>query len=49
MVLDAARDCLLYGVVPEMSTWVGLGAWAAGALVVGFLVFWQAEESYGRP
>jgi len=48
MVLDAARDTLLYGVVPATSTWVGLGAWSVGMLVVGFLVFWRAEESYGR-
>jgi len=48
MVLDAARDTLLYGVVPAMSTWIGLGAWSMGMLVVGFLVFWRAEESYGR-
>ena len=48
MVLDAARDTLLYGVAPAMSTWVGLGAWAVGTLVVGFVVFWRAEESYGR-
>lgn len=48
MVLDASRDTLLYGVMPELSTWIGLGAWAVGMLVVGFLVFWRAEESYGR-
>jgi teichoic acid transport system permease protein len=48
MVLDAARDTLLYGVVPSISTWLGLGIWAVGALVVGFAVFWRAEESYGR-
>ncbi|WP_159793756.1 ABC transporter permease [Puerhibacterium puerhi] len=48
MVLDAARDCLLYGVTPALSTWLGLTAWAVGTLVVGFLVFWQGEESYGR-
>jgi len=48
MVLDASRDTLLYGVVPEVSTWIGLGAWSFGLLIVGFLVFWRAEESYGR-
>ncbi|MFC8598261.1 MULTISPECIES: ABC transporter permease [unclassified Isoptericola] len=48
LVIDAARDTLLYGVVPGLSTWLGLGAWAVGTLVVGFLVFWQAEDSYGR-
>ncbi|GAA1731272.1 ABC transporter permease [Isoptericola hypogeus] len=48
MVLDGARDTLLYGVVPAVSTWIGLGCWALGTLVVGFFVFWRAEESYGR-
>jgi teichoic acid transport system permease protein len=48
MVLDAARDCLLYGTVPDASTWLWLTAWAVGSLTVGFLVFWWAEESYGR-
>jgi teichoic acid transport system permease protein len=48
MVLDAARDCLLYGTVPAGSTWIGLAAWAVGTLVLGFLFFWKGEESYGR-
>jgi teichoic acid transport system permease protein len=48
MVLDGARDCLLYGTVPAASTWIGLGAWAVGTLVLGFLFFWKGEESYGR-
>ncbi|WP_106266438.1 MULTISPECIES: ABC transporter permease [Isoptericola] len=48
MVLDAARDCLLYATVPDVATWVGLASWSVGALVVGFLFFWQGEESYGR-
>jgi teichoic acid transport system permease protein len=48
MVLDGARDCLLYGEVPAAGTWVGLTLWALGTLVVGFLFFWKGEESYGR-
>ncbi|GAA4719371.1 ABC transporter permease [Isoptericola chiayiensis] len=48
MVLDAARDCLLYATVPDASTWIGLSTWSVGALLVGFLFFWQGEESYGR-
>jgi teichoic acid transport system permease protein len=48
MVLDAARDTLLYGAVPALSTWLGLGAWALGTLAAGFLFFWKGEESYGR-
>lgn len=48
MVLNMARDCLLYGVTPALSSWLGLGAWAVGTLVVGFLFFYHGEESYGR-
>lgn len=48
MVLDMARDCLLYGETPAGSTWLALSAWAFGTLTVGFLVFWHGEESYGR-
>lgn len=48
MVLDMARDCLLYGETPAGSLWIGLSAWAFGALFVGFVVFWQGEETYGR-
>lgn len=48
MVLDAARDCLLYGVTPSTGLWLGLTAWSVATFVVGFLVFWRGEESYGR-
>jgi teichoic acid transport system permease protein len=48
LVLDAARDCLLYGEVPAAGTWVGLASWSVSTLVVGFLFFWKGEESYGR-
>ena len=48
MVLSMVRDCLLYGVTPALSSWLGLGAWAVGTLVVGFLFFYHGEESYGR-
>lgn len=30
------------------SLWLQAGAWALGAVVVGFLFFWSAEETYGR-
>ncbi|MFE4465520.1 ABC transporter permease [Oerskovia sp. NPDC056781] len=48
MVLSMVRDCLLYGETPAGSMWLALSAWAFGSLLVGFLVFWQGEESYGR-
>lgn len=48
IVLDMTRDLLLYGQTPAVSSWLILGAWAIGALVVGLVVFWRGEESYGR-
>ncbi|MCR1983458.1 ABC transporter permease [Cellulosimicrobium cellulans] len=48
MVLNMVRDCLLYGVTPALSSWLGLSAWAVGTLLVGFLFFYHGEESYGR-
>lgn len=48
MVLDMVRNCVLYGVTPALSSWLGLSAWAIGTLVLGFLFFYRGEESYGR-
>ncbi|MEV0891284.1 ABC transporter permease [Promicromonospora sp. MEB111] len=48
IVLDIVRDCVLYATTPDLMRWVWLGGWSVGLLVVGFVVFWRAEESYGR-
>ena len=48
IVLDIVRDCVLYATTPDPMRWVWLGGWAVGMLVIGFITFWQAEESYGR-
>ncbi|MFI2485271.1 ABC transporter permease [Promicromonospora kroppenstedtii] len=48
IVLDIVRDCVLYATTPDPMRWVWLGGWSVGLLVVGFVVFWRAEESYGR-
>ncbi|VTR77845.1 ABC transporter permease [Cellulomonas hominis] len=48
LVIDAARDCLLYARTPAFSTWAALTAWALGSLVAGITFFWHGEESYGR-
>lgn len=48
LVLDAARDCLLYGRAPAGGTWLLLGAWSVGVLLVGYVFFWRGEETYGR-
>jgi teichoic acid transport system permease protein len=48
IVLDMARDVLLYATTPSLSSWMTLTAWAFGTAVLGFLFFWRAEERYGR-
>lgn len=47
-VLDMSRDVLLYGQAPAADSWLMLSAWAVGTCALGFLVFWQGEERYGR-
>lgn len=47
IVLDMARDCLLYATVPDWTSWVLLSVWAIGLLVAGTVYFWRGEESYG--
>ena len=48
IVLDIVRDCVLYATTPDPMRWVWLGGWAVGTLLIGFITFWSAEESYGR-
>ena len=48
LVLTIARDSILYAQTPSWQSWAGLAAWAFGALILGMLVFWRGEESYGR-
>lgn len=47
-ILDMARDVILYDTWPESMRWIVLGSWTVGLLVVGTILFWQGEESYGR-
>lgn len=47
-VLDIARQSLLYASDADPMRWVVLLAWTAVLLLVGMLVFWSAEESYGE-
>lgn len=44
--LTALRDSIMYGMVPELQTWLYLSAWSFGTLLIGFLFFWQAESRY---
>jgi teichoic acid transport system permease protein len=46
-VLEITRDCLLYGVTPPWQAWTIVACWAVGLLLVGTVVFWRGEESYG--
>lgn len=48
IVLDMYRTILIAGGIPPASDWIELSAWAFGALVIGFTVFWASEERYAR-
>lgn len=48
VVLDIARDCILYDTWPTMFRWVTLCIWALASLSIGIVFFWRAEERYGR-
>ncbi|GAA1489391.1 ABC transporter permease [Brachybacterium sacelli] len=41
------RQVLMDGGVPPLESWLILGGWAVGLLIIGFLFFWRGEESYG--
>ncbi|WP_421084336.1 ABC transporter permease [Rothia nasimurium] len=47
MALSLYRQILIDGVVPGPGLWLGLGAWAFGLLIFGFMYFVKAEERYG--
>lgn len=46
--IDSYRMILMQGTFPPPERWMTLLAWSLGTLLVGFLVFWLKEESYGR-
>lgn len=47
-VLDIIRHAWLYEGFADPYRWIVLAAWAVGAMVIGFIIFWQGEETYGR-
>jgi teichoic acid transport system permease protein len=46
--LMAYRTTIIDGVVPPPEIWLMLVIWAIATPVVGFILFWFAEESYAR-
>lgn len=46
--LTLARDVVLYARTPTAGEWGAGLAWALGAVLLGLVVFWRGEESYGR-
>ena len=48
VVIDIMRDSLLYSATPSLDSWAVLSSWALGTFVLGFVLFWWKEESYGR-
>lgn len=47
-ILLAYRTILIDGVVPGPGVWLQIGIWAVAVAVIGFILFWFAEESYAR-
>lgn len=48
LVLDMSRDLLIYDTIPEPHYWLVLTVWALVTPVLGFLYFWQGEETYDQ-
>ncbi|WP_162616441.1 ABC transporter permease [Xylanimonas allomyrinae] len=48
IAIDMARSVILHGLMPGGAQWLAMSGWAVGALVLGLIFFWKAEESYGR-
>lgn len=46
--LETARQSLMVEYPLEAGPWVASVLWALGLFVVGFLVFWRGEGTYGR-
>ncbi len=48
LYLTLVRSCILGEFAPELSYWLWGAGWAVAAAVIGFVVFWRAEDRYGR-
>lgn len=47
-VIDMSRTVLIYGQVPDLTSWLVLSTWVIVLVVGGFVFFWRGEGSYGR-
>ncbi|WP_120005983.1 ABC transporter permease [Nesterenkonia muleiensis] len=47
-VLDIIRDAWLYDGLGDPFRWIVLASWGVGSLVIGLIIFWRGEETYGR-
>lgn len=48
VVLTMLRQTLLERLDPTWSVWLTSIGWAIGLFIVGFIVFWRSEATYGR-
>ncbi|QYF89875.1 MULTISPECIES: ABC transporter permease [Arthrobacter] len=48
LIIKIIRDSVLYAATPSWRSWAIVSLWALGSLIVGLIVFWRGEESYGR-
>lgn len=48
LYLTLIRSCVMAEFPPEPELWLWGTAWALATVVIGFLVFWSAEDRYGR-
>ncbi|MFB9733193.1 ABC transporter permease [Ornithinimicrobium kibberense] len=47
-LLTLVREPLMQEYPVRWETWVAASGWAAGLLVIGLIVFWRGEGTYGR-
>ncbi|MDJ0321741.1 ABC transporter permease [Pseudarthrobacter sp. PS3-L1] len=48
IVLDLARQNIIYQNVGDLRAWLILTLWSLLAITVGLFYFWKGEETYGR-
>jgi teichoic acid transport system permease protein len=46
--LEITRDALLESYTAPPVAWAWAAGWALGVFLIGFLVFWSDEASYGQ-